>query len=205
MKDGLYRIIKRMIDVIGSLVGLIIFSPVIMVIIIAIKLDDGQEIIFKQKRVGKDEKEFVMYKFRSMIPNAHAKRDQLMDLNQTGGPIFKIQQDPRMTKVGAFLRVHSLDEIPQFINVLKGDMSMVGPRPALPEEVQEYTDAEFARLQVLPGLTGLWQVSGRSNLTYQEMISLDIAYIEDKNIILDLVIIWKTVLQMFTPSKSGAF
>ncbi|MQR27468.1 sugar transferase [Leuconostoc mesenteroides] len=205
MKDGLYRIIKRMIDVIGSLVGLIVFSPIIMVIIIAIKLDDGQKIIFKQKRVGKDGKEFVMYKFRSMIPNAHSKRDKLMDLNHTGGPIFKIQQDPRITKVGTFLRAHSLDEIPQFINVLKGDMSMVGPRPALPEEVQEYTDAELTRLQVLPGLTGLWQVSGRSNLTYQEMISLDIAYIEDKNIILDLVIIWKTVLQMFTPSKSGAF
>jgi len=205
MKDRLYRIIKRIIDVIGSLVGLIVFSPTIIAIIIAIKLDDGQEIIFKQKRVGKDGEKFMMYKFRSMIPNAHAKRDQLMDLNQTGGPIFKIQNDPRRTKVGAFLRAHSLDEIPQFINVFKGDMSMVGPRPALPEEVQEYTDAELARLQVLPGLTGLWQVSGRSNTTYQEMISLDIAYIEDKNIILDLIIILKTILQMFRSSKSGAF
>lgn len=205
MKDSLYRIIKRIIDVVGSIVGLIVFSPTIIAIIIAIKLDDGQEIIFKQKRVGKDGKEFTMYKFRSMIPNAHAKRNQLMDLNQTGGPIFKIQNDPRMTKVGAFIRAHSLDETPQFINVLKGEMSLVGPRPALPEEVQEYTDAELTRLQELPGLTGLWQVSGRSNLTYQEMISLDIAYIEDKSIILDLMIICKTVLQMFTPSKSGAF
>lgn len=205
MKDSLYRIIKRIIDVVGSIVGLIVFSPTIIAIIIAIKLDDGQEIIFKQKRVGKDGKEFTMYKFRSMIPNAHAKRNQLMDLNQTGGPIFKIQNDPRITKVGAFIRAHSLDEIPQFINVLKGEMSLVGPRPALPEEVQEYTDAELIRLQDLPGLTGLWQVSGRSNLTYQEMISLDIAYVEDKSIILDLMIICKTVLQMFTPSKSGAF
>lgn len=205
MKDSLYRIIKRIIDVVGSIVGLIVFSPTIIAIIIAIKLDDGQEIIFKQKRVGKDGKEFTMYKFRSMIPNAHAKRNQLMDLNQTGGPIFKIQNDPRITKVGAFIRAHSLDEIPQFINVLKGEMSLVGPRPALPEEVQEYTDAELTRLQALPGLTGLWQVSGRSNLTYQEMISLDIAYVEDKSIILDLMIICKTVLQMFTPSKSGAF
>lgn len=205
MKDSLYRIIKRIIDVVGSIVGLIVFSPTIIAIIIAIKLDDGQEIIFKQKRVGKDGKEFMMYKFRSMIPNAHAKRNQLMDLNQTGGPIFKIQNDPRITKVGAFIRAHSLDEIPQFINVLKGEMSLVGPRPALPEEVQEYTDAELTRLQALPGLTGLWQVSGRSNLTYQEMISLDIAYVEDKSIILDLMIICKTILQMFTPSKSGAF
>lgn len=146
-----------------------------------------------------------MWKFRSMVVGAHSLKTEIVDLNETDGPIFKIKDDPRVTNVGKFLRTHSLDEIPQFVNVLQGTMSLVGPRPALPEEVEEYSEKELKRLTVKPGLTGLWQVSGRSNLSYEMMIDLDLTYVRQATIWMDIKILIITVVQMFLPGKSGAY
>lgn len=132
-------------------------------------------------------------------------KNEILKSSDVDGPIFKMREDPRVTKVGNFMRLHSLDEIPQFINVLRGDMSLVGPRPALPEEVNEYTEKEKERLNVLPGLSGLWQVSGRSNLTYEEMIELDLQYSRNQSTWLDLKILAMTVIQMFDSKNSGAY
>ncbi|MFT8312364.1 MAG: sugar transferase, partial [Sporolactobacillus sp.] len=189
-----YLIAKRAIDLIGSLFGIILLSPVFLVIALLIKLEDPKgNIIFKQKRVGKDGEFFYIYKFRSMVSNAEELLDQLLDKNETTGAMFKIKNDPRVTRIGHFIRKTSIDELPQLFNVLKGNMSLVGPRPPLPREVEKYSNYDKQRLFVTPGCTGLWQVSGRSNVGFKNMVELDLKYIRKRNIIFDSKIILKTV------------
>lgn len=199
------NVLKRLIDILGALVAIVVFLPISIVIAVKIKKEDGGPIFYTQERVGKDGKLFPMWKFRSMVVGAHSLKTEIADLNETDGPIFKIKDDPRVTNVGKFLRTHSLDEIPQFVNVLQGTMSLVGPRPALPEEVEEYSEKALKRLTVKPGLTGLWQVSGRSNVSYEMMIDLDLTYVSQATIWMDIKILIITVVQMFLPGKSGAY
>lgn len=199
------NVLKRLIDILGALVAIVVFIPISIVIAVKIKKEDGGPIFYTQERVGKDGKLFPMWKFRSMVVGAHSLKTDIADLNETDGPIFKIKDDPRVTNVGKFLRTHSLDEIPQFVNVLQGTMSLVGPRPALPEEVEEYSEKALKRLTVKPGLTGLWQVSGRSNVSYEMMIDLDLIYVHQATIWMDIKILIITVVQMFLPGKSGAY
>lgn len=204
-KRFLYQGVKRLIDVVGGIVGLIVFFPITIWIVIRIKLEDGGPVLYKQIRVGKQGELFSMYKFRSMVVGAHSLKGKLVQQNESDGPIFKIKNDPRITEIGKFIRKHSLDEIPQFINVIQGKMSLVGPRPALPEEVRQYSNYEIKRLETKPGLTGLWQVSGRSNLSFKKMIQLDIMYINTMSLFVDLKILFKTVAQMFYSNNNGAY
>ncbi len=184
---------KRASDLVVSLVGLILLSPLLLLISVAIKLDSPGPILFKQVRVGKGGRRFVFYKFRSMRQGAEEERRQLADRDEVVGVTFKIRDDPRCTRVGKFLRRTSLDELPQLYNVLLGEMSLVGPRPALPSEVEQYQEWHRRRLEISPGITGLWQVSGRSQLTFDEMCLLDIYYLENWSPLLDLKIALKTI------------
>ncbi|MGP6148693.1 sugar transferase [Priestia flexa] len=193
-----YLVSKRAIDIIGALLGLIVLSVVFLVVAIAIKLEDPKgPVFFGQTRVGKNEKEFKMYKFRSMITDAESRLQDLLKHNETTGAMFKMKNDPRVTKIGRFIRKTSIDELPQLWNVLKGDMSLVGPRPPLIREVMEYTEYDKQRLLVLPGCTGLWQVSGRSNIGFEEMIELDLLYVQTRSILIDIKIILKTIILLF--------
>lgn len=193
-----YKISKRAIDIICSLLGLIILIPVFFIIFVLIKIEDRNDpALFKQIRVGKDGKHFYMYKFRSMIIDAEELKDSLLHQNEATGPVFKMKDDPRVTKVGRFIRKTSLDELPQLYNVLKGEMSLVGPRPPLLEEVEQYTSYERQRLSVTPGLTCYWQVSGRSNLGFEQWIELDLKYISERNLLVDSKLIVKTVFVLF--------
>lgn len=202
----LYKVTKRLMDIVGSCIALVLFSPIILYIVIAIKLEDRGPVLYKQTRVGKDGQEFELWKFRSMVQGADKIKGELADQNEIeDGPMFKMKDDPRITKTGKFIRHHSLDEVPQFVNILKGDMSLVGPRPALPKEVAEYSERDKERLQVIPGLTGLWQVSGRSKLTFAQMVDLDLQYIGQRSISCDVRIIVKTFFQMFDPKDTGAY
>lgn len=196
---------KRLIDVIGSIVALVVFTPTMLVIMVLIKLEDKGPVFYGQTRIGKNGAEFKMWKFRSMRENAHELRSQMMAQNDADGPMFKIKDDPRVTKIGHFIREKSLDEIPQFFNVLKGEMSLVGPRPSLPEEVMEFGSRERERLNVLPGLTGLWQVSGRNDLSFDDMIALDLEYVKHHSVLWDIKIIFITVAQMFFSKGNGAY
>ncbi|WP_072273824.1 sugar transferase [Peribacillus simplex] len=192
-----YLRMKRSIDIIGSLIGLMILSPIFLLIAILIKIEDPKgPIFFKQVRVGKDETEFQMYKFRSMVSDAEERLKDLLTLNEVSGAMFKMKEDPRITRIGKFIRKTSIDELPQLWNVLKGDMSLVGPRPPLLREVVEYSSYDRQRLLIIPGCTGLWQVSGRSNLNFDQMVKLDLKYIEDRTFWFDLKIIFKTVLMI---------
>ncbi|RSK28863.1 sugar transferase [Bacillus sp. HMF5848] len=194
----IYLTVKRLIDMLGALVGLILLSPLFLFVALAIKVEDPKgPIFFAQTRVGKNGEEFKMYKFRSMVSDAEEKLKELLKYNETTGPLFKIKNDPRITKIGRFIRKTSIDELPQLWNVLIGDMSLVGPRPPLPREVAQYSKYDKQRLLVTPGCTGLWQVSGRSNIGFDEMVELDLKYIKERNIILDIKIILKTVLVLF--------
>lgn len=184
---------KRASDLVVSLVGLILLSPLLLLISAAIKLDSRGPILFKQDRVGKGGHRFVFYKLRSMRQGAEGERHQLADRDEVVGVTFKIRHDPRCTRVGRFLRRTSLDELPQFYNVLRGEMSLVGPRPAIPSEVEQYQEWHRRRLEIPPGITGLWQVSGRSRLTFDEMCLLDIYYLENWSPLLDLKIALKTI------------
>lgn len=196
-------VIKRLLDIVGSVCALLISSPLMLGTAIAIKLDDGGPIFFLQKRIGLHGKPFTMYKFRSMVTNAEELKKKLAEENdQTDRFIFKMKNDPRITKVGHFIRKTSLDEFPQFFNVLKGDMSLVGPRPALPEEVARYGSLYSTRLLVKPGITGPWQVSGRSDLSQEQSEYLDVSYIENWSIAGDLAILAKTVLVVFRGTGS---
>lgn len=196
---GAANVIKRLLDIIGSLCALIISSPILLGVAIAIKLDDGGPVFFSQTRIGLHGKPFKMYKFRSMVTNAEELKKKLAEeTGQEDRFIFKMKDDPRITKVGHFIRKTSLDEFPQFYNVLKGDMSLVGPRPALPEEVARYGSLYSARLLVKPGITGPWQVSGRSDLSQEQSEYLDVSYIENWSIAGDLAILAKTVMVIFT-------
>lgn len=188
-----YLITKRFIDILGSLIGIILLSPLLIIISLAIKIEDPKgPVFFKQKRVGLDGEVFYMYKFRSMVSNAEDLLHNLLELNETTGPIFKLKNDPRVTKIGKFIRKTSIDELPQLWNVLKGEMSLVGPRPALPREVDQYSAYDRQRLLVVPGCTGLWQVSGRSNIGFEEMVELDIKYISTRSVWFDLKLIVRT-------------
>lgn len=193
-----YLVMKRAVDIIGSFCGLAVLSIFFVIIAVLIKLEDPKgKVFFKQIRVGKDGKEFFMYKFRSMASDAEERLRELLALNEVSGAMFKMKDDPRVTKVGKFIRKTSVDELPQLINVLKGEMSLVGPRPPLPREVAEYSAYDRQRLLVTPGCTGLWQVSGRSNVGFEEMVELDLRYIKERSILFDTKIILKTVLVLF--------
>lgn len=184
---------KRIIDFIGSLLGIIFLSPFFIIVALVIKLEEPKgSIFFNQERVGKDGKVFRIYKFRSMITDAEQQLGELLAMNEISGAMFKMRDDPRVTKIGKFIRKTSIDELPQLVNVLKGDMSLVGPRPPLPREVSQYSKIDLHRLLVVPGCTGLWQISGRSNVSFREMVMMDIEYINTRSLWLDMKIIFKT-------------
>jgi lipopolysaccharide/colanic/teichoic acid biosynthesis glycosyltransferase len=196
-------ILKRFFDIILSLIGIIILSPVYLIIIICIKTDSKGPAIFKQTRVGKDEKNFTIYKFRTMIVGAEKKRELDIDPSNLQNFVFQSKSDNRVTKLGAFLRKSSLDEIPQLFNVLNGTMSLVGPRPEIPDVVKYYTDEYRQRLLVTPGITGLAQVSGRGEIELGKTIHFDLIYIRDFSIGYDIKLLIKTVTSVF--NKEGAF
>jgi exopolysaccharide biosynthesis polyprenyl glycosylphosphotransferase len=189
-------LIRRGIDIVGAIAGLVLGAPLLALIALAIRLDSPGPILFRQSRVGAGGKLFQICKFRSMHEGAEAELERLRDLNEADGPIFKIQDDPRLTRVGRFLRRTSLDELPQLWNVLRGEMGLVGPRPPLLAEVSRYMEWHKKRLEVRPGLTGLWQVSGRSLLSFDEMVLLDIYYIENWSLWLDFKILLRTIPQV---------
>ena len=196
-KNFTYEFAKRGIDIICSLVGMILLSPIFLIVIILIKLESNGPIIFKQKRVGQDEKEFYMYKFRSMVVNAEEIKKKLQEQNEMSGPMFKMKNDPRITKIGKFIRKTSIDELPQLVNVLKGEMSLVGPRPSLPSEVIEFEPWMKKRFDVKPGLTCYWQVMGRNNIDFEDWMKLDCRYVDERNLIVDIKLIFKTVFVLF--------
>ncbi|BFH65023.1 sugar transferase [Paenibacillus azoreducens] len=194
----LFWIAKRIQDICLSLLGMILLSPFLLLIALIIKVEDPKgAVIFAQIRIGKNGKPFKMYKFRSMVSNAEAMLGNLMDQNEISGAMFKMKNDPRITRVGRFIRKTSLDELPQLFNVLKGDMSLVGPRPPLPREVNSYTSYDMMRLLVVPGCTGLWQISGRNHVGFEEMVELDLEYIRNQSFTNDIVILCKTVKVLF--------
>lgn len=193
----IYNLTKRFMDIILSLLGLIIVSPIMLIVAILIKLESTGPVIFSQRRVGLNGKEFNMLKFRSMVQNAEELKEKLQKQNEMSGPMFKIKEDPRVTKVGRFIRKTSIDELPQLINVLKGEMSLVGPRPSLPKEVSKFEPWMLERLNVKPGLTCYWQVSGRNNIDFEDWMKLDIKYVKDRNLGLDIKLIFKTFFVLF--------
>ncbi|MGL6108245.1 sugar transferase [Romboutsia sp.] len=197
-KSWLYIWSKRAIDILGSLAGLILLWPLFIVVAVLIKLEDSKgKVLFTQERNGKYPKIFKMYKFRSMVYNAEEQLEDLMEQNEQTGPVFKIENDPRITRIGRFIRKTSIDELPQLINVLKGEMSLVGPRPPIPHEVEQYTEYQMQRLAVKPGLTCIWQVSGRNNIGFDEWVDMDIEYIRTRSLWLDIKLIFKTVFVLF--------
>lgn len=185
--------LKRFMDIAGSSAMLLLLSPLLTIIGVAIKLDSPGPVLFRQTRLGRGARPFTCYKFRSMWEDAEEARPQLSELNEVAGPIFKIRDDPRVTKVGRIIRRFSLDELPQLINVFRGDMSLVGPRPPLPSEVEVYEDWHHERLRIPSGITGLWQVMGRSDLTFDEMVMLDLYYAENWSLWLDFKIMLRTI------------
>lgn len=196
--------IKRIIDSILSLIAIIVFSPVFVLLIILIKLDSKGPAIFKQTRIGLKGKQFYMYKFRSMVEDAEEKFEHVKSLNHTNPIMFKAKKDPRITRVGKFIRRYSLDELPQVFNVLKGEMSLVGPRPPLPRELKSYKHWHYVRFSKAPGLTGLWQVSGRANIKdFDKVVGLDYEYIRNWNLLLDLKIILKTIPVVISGDGAG--
>ncbi|CAI3258753.1 sugar transferase [Enterococcus cecorum] len=201
-----YLVAKRLIDIIGSIVGVVLTIPFIFIVGIAIKLEAKSlkaKVFFVQERVGKDGKLFKMIKFRSMQEDAEEQLKNLLHKNEVKGAMFKMKNDPRVTRVGKFIRKTSIDELPQFFNVLIGDMSLVGPRPPLMREVVQYSDKDKARLLVKPGITGLWQVTVRNNADFDVMVQLDLKYIKQLSIKNDLKIIFKTVAAVVHPN--GAY
>lgn len=195
----IYDVCKRIFDVFMCLIALILLSPVFLGVLIAIKLEDGGKVIYKQTRLTKGGKEFGMYKFRSMIPDADKLVDSLMDQNEVNGPAFKIKNDPRITKVGKFIRKTSIDELPQLWNILKGDMSIIGPRPPLPREVAQYTPYQMHRLDVITGLACYHEVQGRSDTTdFDEWVEQDLRYIRERSMWTDIKIIFLTIKVVLT-------
>lgn len=185
--------VKRAMDVVSSVMGLLLLSPVLLLIAVAIRLNSSGPIIYASWRVGRKGRVFRCYKYRSMTDGAERLKAQLLHLNERVGPLFKMSRDPRLTRVGRFLRKYSLDELPQLLNVLKGEMSLVGPRPPLPEEVDQYNLQHLRRLDVTPGITGLWQVSARTDPSFETTLALDIEYIENWSLLLDLKILIRTM------------
>lgn len=193
-----YLISKRILDIFGAIIGLVVLSILLVLVALLIKIEDPKgPIFFSQKRVGKNGKEFKMYKFRSMVTDAEEKLVELLEYNEIDGAMFKMKDDPRVTRVGKFIRKTSIDELPQLFNVLKGDMSLVGPRPPLPREVAEYSNYHMQRLLVTPGCTGVWQASARNSVGFEEMVELDLYYIRNRSFWFDLRIIFKTITVLF--------
>lgn len=198
-----YRFLKRLIDILGSAIGLIVLTFLFLIVIIALKVDDAKApVFFSQTRIGKNGKKFNMYKFRSMYIDAEDKLVELLKYNEVEGAMFKMKDDPRVTKIGKFIRKTSIDELPQLVNVLKGDMSLVGPRPPLEREVKEYSTYDKQRLLIKPGCTGIWQISGRNNVSFDEMVKIDIGYIRNLSILNDIKIILKTIWIMIKPNAA---
>ena len=200
---GVRWLLKDAIERISALAGLAVLTPLLLMIALAIKRDDGGPVLFRQERVGKGGKTFMMLKFRSMGVDAEHQLGALETGNEGAGPLFKLRHDPRVTRVGALMRRYSLDEFPQLLNVVRGHMSLVGPRPPLPREVLLYATDAMRRLLVKPGLTGLWQISGRSDLSWEEAIRLDLRYVENWSFALDAMILWKTIAAVLRPT--GAY
>ncbi|MBY4582073.1 sugar transferase [Pediococcus pentosaceus] len=198
-----YRFFKRMLDIVASVIGLIVLSPIFLIVSLAIKAEDRGPIFYSQVRLGKGQRPFKMYKFRSMIVDADKKLEKLLKQNEVEGAMFKMKEDPRITRVGRFTRKHSLDELPQLLNVLAGDMSLVGPRPPLEREVADYSEHDKQRLIVKPGCTGLWQVTARNDVDFSGMVDLDLQYIEKSGLMFDVIILFKTIGIIFKPN--GAY
>ena len=198
-KRTAYRFFKRLFDIILSALGLIILAIPFLILSIIIFIDSpGASPIYTQVRVGKNGRTFKLYKFRSMIPNAEKKLDGLLNKNEMEGPVFKMKDDPRITRVGRFIRKSSIDELPQLYNVLKGNMSLVGPRPPLMREVSQYTDEQMRRVSIKPGITCYWQIQPKRNsLSFDEWLALDMKYIEERSFFTDVKILFKTVRAVF--------
>ena len=196
--------VKRTFDIFASTVLLVVMSPLFATTALCISLESRGPVFYSQTRVGKDGRHFRFYKFRSMVVGAHAMKSQLMQHNESkDGVLFKMKKDPRITRVGRFIRKFSIDELPQLFNVLIGDMSLVGPRPATPDEVAQYTLEQRKRLHVVPGITCIWQISGRSEIPFEKQVQLDIEYIKSTNVLSDLVILLKTIPAVL--SGKGAY
>lgn len=202
MGKYIQNMLIRMLDVIGSVIGIFVSIIPIILISVLIKKEDGGTIFFKQKRIGQYGKIFWMFKIRSMVLEAESIRGQLLEYSDVKG-MFKMKEDPRITKVGKYIRKNSLDELPQFINVLRGDMSLVGPRPALLEEYYMYNSHEKNRVLVKPGMTGLWQISGRSDLSFNQMIELDMKYIHNRSLLTNIKILTKTIIIIFKKNQGS--
>jgi exopolysaccharide biosynthesis polyprenyl glycosylphosphotransferase len=202
--EGYRKLLKGLFDRACALAGLALLSPLLLVVAFLVKVTSHGPVMFRQTRVGRDGREFTVLKFRTMVVDAEQRKDELVACNeQAGGVLFKIKSDPRITAVGRRLRRYSLDELPQLFNVLRGEMSLVGPRPPLPDEVARYGGDVYRRLAVKPGMTGLWQVNGRSDLTWEESVRLDLRYVDNWTLALDLQILWKTWSAVFR--GSGAY
>ena len=192
-RERVEREVKRFFDQLMALAALIVAAPLVLVLVVAIKLTSRGPVFYRQQRVGHNGRTFTLYKFRTMVDGAEYRLDELLQCNEAEGCLFKMHDDPRVTAVGRWLRRYSLDELPQFWNVLRGEMSVVGPRPPLPWEVDLYEPRHLRRLRAKPGITGLWQVSGRSDRGFEDMVSMDCRYIRDWSLGLDLSILLKTV------------
>jgi exopolysaccharide biosynthesis polyprenyl glycosylphosphotransferase len=199
-KPVAYYMLKRTFDVVVAIVMLVLAAPIMIAAAVLIKLGSCGPVIFKQVRVGRGGRYFTCYKFRSMCADAEDRKRKLLHLNEVDGPVFKIKNDPRVTPVGAFIRKYSIDELPQLFNVLRGDMSIVGPRPPIPAEVEQYGVRERGRLAVKPGLTCLWQISGRSTVSFERWVELDLMYIDNMSFMNDLGIVVKTIPAVITGS-----
>ena len=195
-----YWVVKRFFDIVLSSMAILVLSPVFLIVALAIYIDDPKgSPFFVQTRVGRHGKKFKFYKFRSMVSNAEELLDQLKEKNEKDGPVFKMKDDPRITRIGKFIRKTSIDELPQLFNILKGDMSIVGPRPSLPKEVSQYNDYQAQRLFVTPGLTCYWQASKkRDDISFDEWVDLDIKYILERSWFVDIKLIFKTFIVVFT-------
>lgn len=203
IKGKIYRGFKRIVDIILGCIGLVLLSPVFLILAICIKIDSKGPVIFAHKRIGKNGKEFNMYKFRSMYENAEEMIENFNEeQKREWQENFKLENDPRITKVGKFLRKTSLDELPQIVNIIKGDLSIVGPRPIVDEELEKYGENKEKFLSITPGLTGYWQANGRSNTTYEERMQMELYYIDNQSLWLDIKIFFKTIVSVL--KKEGA-
>lgn len=192
-----YYFFKRTMDILCSLTGLILLAPLFLIVGILIKLQSKGPVFFSQERIGRNGDIFKMYKFRSMVVNAEELKEKLCCKNEMSGPMFKMKDDPRVTKVGKFIRKTSIDELPQLFNVLKGEMSLVGPRPSLPKEVEKFDNWMMTRLDVKPGLTCYWQVSGRNDIDFEDWMKLDVRYVRERSTLVDIKLILKTFFVLF--------
>ena len=197
-KKELELLLKSLMDYLGAVAGLLLLSPLFAGVALAIKLTSPGPVFFRQERCGLNGRRFHIYKFRTMVVNAEELKEKLIDQNEMDGPAFKMKDDPRITKIGRFLRKTSIDELPQLINVVRGHMSLVGPRPPLPEEVEQYTPVQRRRLSMKPGMTCIWQVSGRNNIPFNEWMKMDLNYIDHWSLLLDLKLLFSTLRAVFT-------